>query len=68
MPIEDVRAFADWSIRILKDALKKRDIKFKPYTRKHELLTYMIHALALDRRRKGRILMCRCMGLLIQWQ
>ena len=56
MPIEDVRANADSSIIVLNDELKKRGIEFKSITRKVGLLNVMIHALALERRRTGRLL------------
>ena len=55
MPIEDVRAIADWSVIILKDEFKKRHVKIRPDTRKLEILKMTIHALRLERKRSGRL-------------
>ena len=68
MPIEDVRAIADWSIICSKDELKKGNIKFKSGTRKRELLKMMIHALALERRKTSRSLLLRYIGILLHWE
>ena len=53
IPIDEVRAIADWTLITLKDELKKNDVKFLPDTIKPELLNMMTHALTLERKNNG---------------
>ena len=55
VPLDDIRAIADWSDIILKVNFKKRNDQVQPDTRKPELFKMMIHALMLERRRIGRL-------------
>ena len=62
MPIEDVRAIADWSLIVLKDELNKRHVKFIPGTCTPKLLKMVIRALTLEGCRIGRLVPCPSSG------
>ena len=49
-PKEDVRAFADWTVLILRDELSRIYVKFLLDTRRPELLNIMIYALTVERK------------------
>ena len=55
IPIDDIRAMADWTVPKLKDELKKRGAQIPSDARKHLFMTMLIHALILERQQKGRI-------------
>ena len=55
IPIDDIRAMADWTVPKLKDELKKRGAQISSDTRQHKLLSMLVHALMLERQRAGRI-------------
>ena len=55
IPIDDIRAMADWTVPKLKDELKKRGAPISSDTRKPKLLSMLVHALMLERQRAGRI-------------
>ena len=55
VPIDDIRAIADWCVIIFKVKLKKRNDQVRPDTRKPELFKMVIHALMLERRRIRRL-------------
>ena len=55
VPLDDIRAIADWCVIIFKVKFKKRNDQVRPDTRKPELFKMMIHALMLERRRIRRL-------------
>ena len=54
VPIEDVRAIANWSVKGLKDDSFEIFL-IPPNTKKPELLKMMIHSLILERQRTSRL-------------
>ena len=57
IPIDDIRAMADWTVPKLKDELKKRGVQISSDIRKFQFLSMMIYAFMLERQtgRIGRI-------------
>ena len=54
IPIDDVRAIADWTVQVLKEELTKRGATCSSDAKKHQLLNMLLHALMLERQSTGR--------------
>ena len=54
IPIDDIRAMAEWTVPMLKDELKNRGAQIPSDTRKLKLLSMLIHSLILERQQRGR--------------
>ena len=55
VPIDDIRAMADWTVPKLKDELKKRGAQISSGTKEPKILSTLVHALMLERQRAGRV-------------
>ena len=54
IPIDDIRAMAEWTVSMLKEELKNRGAQIPSDTRKPKLLSMLIHSFILERQQRSR--------------